>query len=103
MDADNHVFHKSDLGKLPEGSVVIRTYPRYTYDQKTVITEHAHEIVVYRAKDGNVLCGYFPMDSEKDEPVIESVPGTHATPDMMAYLVFDRFFLDTPVYRETAR
>jgi len=103
MDADNRVFHKSDLGKLPEGAVVIRTYPRYTYDQKTVITEHAHEIVVYRDKDGNVMCGYFPMDSEKDEPVIESVPGTHAAPDMMAYLVFNRFFLDTPVYRETAR
>lgn len=103
MDADNHVFHKSDPGKLPDGAVVIKTYPRYTYDQKTVITEHAHEIVVYRDKDGNVMCGYFPMDGEKDEPVIESVPGTHATPDMMAYLVFDRFFLDTPVYRETAR
>ena len=103
MAADNHVFHKSDLGKLPEGAVVIKTYPRYTYDQKTVITEHAHEIVVYRDKDGRVMCGYFPIDGEKDEPVIESVPGTHASPDMMAYLVFNRFFLDTPVYRETAR
>ena len=103
MDADNHVYHRSDLGKLPEGAVVIRTYPRYTYDQKTVITEHAHEIAVYRDKDGNVMCGYFPMDSEKDEPIIESVPGTHAAPDLMAYLVFNRFFLDTPVYRETAR
>ena len=103
MAADNHVFHKSDLGKLPEGAVVIKTYPRYTYDQKTVITEHAHEIVVYRDKDGRVMCGYFPMDDEKDEPVIESVPGTHASPDMMAHLVFNRFFLDTPVYRETAR
>ena len=103
MKADNHVYHRSDLGKLPEGAVVIKTYPRYTYDQKTVITEHAHEIVVYRDKDGKVLCGYFPMDAEKGELVIESVPGTHAAPDLMAYLVFNRFFLDTPVYRETAR
>ena len=103
MTADNHVFHGSDRNKLPDGAVVIKTYSRYTYDQKTVITEHEHEIVVYRDKDGKVMCGYFPMDSEKDEPVIESVPGTHASPDMMAYLVFNRFFLDTPVYRETAR
>ena len=88
MKADNHVYHRSDLGKLPEGAVVIKTYPRYTYDQKTVVTEHAHEIVVYRDKDGKVLCGYFPMDSEKDEPIIESVPGTHAAPDLMVYLVF---------------
>ena len=49
------------------------------------------------------MCGYFPMDAEKGEPVIESVPGTHAAPDLMACLVFNRFFLDTPVYRETAR
>ena len=103
MTADNHVYHKSDRSKLPEGAVVIKTYSRYTYDQKTVITEHEHEIVVYRDKDGRVMCGYFPMDSEKDGPVIESVPGTHAAPDMMAHLVFNRFFLDTPVYRETAR
>lgn len=103
MTADNHVFHGSDRSKLPDGAVVIKTYSRYTYDQKTVITEHEHEIVVYRDKDGKVMCGYFPMDSEKDEPIIESVPGTHAAPDLMAYLVFNRFFLDTPVYRETSR
>ena len=103
MTADNHVLHKSDMDKLPEGAVVIKTYPRYTYNQQTIITEHEYEIVVYKDKDGNVMCGYFPMDGEKDEPVIESVPGTHAAPDMMAYLVFNRFFLDTPVYRETAR
>ena len=103
MTADNHVYHKSDRSKLPDGAVVIRTYSRYTYDQKTVITEHEHEIVACRDKDGRVMCGYFPMESEKDEPVIESVPGTHAAPDMMAHLVFNRFFLDTPVYRETAR
>lgn len=103
MKADNHVYHRSDLSKLPDGAVVIKTYPRYTYDQKTIITEHAHEIVVYRDKDGKVMCGYFPMDAEKGGLVIESVPGTHAAPDLMAYLVFNRFFLDTPVYRETAR
>jgi len=103
MSADNHVFHRSDMDKLPEGAVVIKTYPRYTYNQQTIITEHEYEIVVYKDKDGNVMCGYFPMDSEKDEPVIESVPGTHAAPNLMAYLVFNRFFLDTPVYRETAR
>ena len=103
MTADNHVFHGSDRSKLPDGAVVIKTYPRYTYNQQTVITEHEYEIVVYKDKDGRLMWGYFPMDSEKDEPVIESVPGTHAASDMMAYLVFNRFFLDTPVYRETAR
>jgi transposase len=103
MTADNRVLHRSDTGKLPEGATVIRTYPRYSYDQETTVTEHEYEIVVYKDKDGNVLCGYFPMDSEKGEPIVESVPGTHAAPGLMAYLVFNRFFLDTPAYRETAR
>ena len=49
------------------------------------------------------MCGYFPMDTEKGEPIVESVPGTHAAPGLMAYLVYNRFFLDIPVYRETAR
>ena len=101
MTTDNHVFHGSERGKFPDGTVVIKTYSRDTYDQKTVITEY--EIVVYRDKNGRIMCGYFPMDSEKDEPVIESVPSTHVTPDMMVYLVFNRFFLDILDYRETAR
>ena len=103
MTADNHVYHKSDRSKLPDGAVVIKTYSRYTYDQETVITEHEREIIVYRDKDGNVMSGYFPIDSEKEEPIVESVPGTHASPGLLAYLVFNRFFLDTPVYREARR
>lgn len=103
MNADNHVYHKSDMGRLPEGATVIKTYSRYAYNQETIVTEHEYEIVVYRDRDGKVSCGYFPMDAEKGEPVVESVPGTHAAPGLMAYLVFNRFFLDTPVYRETMR
>lgn len=103
MDADNRVLHRSDMGKLPEGATVIKTYSRYTYNQETIVTEHEYEIVVYRDKDGNILCGYFPMEGEQDSPVIESVPGTHAAPGLLAYLAFNRFFLDTPVYRETGR
>lgn len=103
MDADNRICHRSDLGRLPEGATLIKTYSRYTYDQRTLVTEHEYEIVVYRDKDGNILCGYFPMEDEKEAPIIESVPGTHASPGLMAYLVFNRFFLDTPVYRETLR
>jgi hypothetical protein len=95
MTTDNRVLHRSDTGKLPEGATVIKTYSRYAYNQETIVTEHEYEIVVYKDRDGNVLCGYFPMDAEKGEPIVESVPGTHAAPGLMAYLVFNRFFLDT--------
>lgn len=44
-----------------------------------------------------------PCGQRKGKPIIESVPGTHAAPGLLAYLAFNRFFLDTPVYRETGR
>lgn len=91
MDADNRVFHRSDKNKLPDGATVIRTYSRYTYDQKNVVTEHEYEVVVYRDKEGHVLCGYFPVDSEKESPIIESVPGTHAAPGLLALPCFQPF------------
>lgn len=103
MNADNHVLHRSDMSKLPEGATFIKTFPRYAYNQETVVTGHEYETVVFRDKEGNILCGYFPMDSEEGAPIIESVPGIHAAPGLMAYLVFNRFFLDTPVYMETKR
>ena len=103
MNADNHVLHRSDKSKLPEGATFMRTFPRYAYNQETVVTGHEYETVVFMDKDGNTLCSYFPMDSEEGTPIIESVPGTHAAPGLMACLVFNRFFLDTPVYRETKR
>ena len=101
MSADREVCHSSDRSKLPEGAVIIKTYQRYAYDQQTTITEHSYEIVVYKDKDGQIRSGYFPLD--ESEPIIESVPGTHASAELLSHLVFNRFFLDTPVYRETER
>ena len=49
------------------------------------------------------LPGNLDVDMADKTTDVAGVPGTHASPDMMAHLVFNRFFLDTPVYRETAR
>ena len=53
MDADNRICHRNYLGRLPDGATLIKTYSRYTYDQRTLVTEHEYEIMVYRDKDGN--------------------------------------------------
>ena len=50
-----------------------------------------------------VICGYFPVATEKGEPIVASVPWTHAAHVLMAYLLSNRFFLDIPFYRDTAR
>ena len=58
-------------------------------------------MIKYKDRDGKIKCVYFPANG--DSPIIETVPGTHATADLLAHLVFNRFFLDTPVYREKYR
>lgn len=101
MTADCHVDHPSDVSLLPEGAEFIKFIPRYAYDQVTTVTEHCFQMIRYKDRDGKIRCGYFPANGES--PVIESVPGTHATPEFLAHLVFNRFFLDTPIYREHYR
>lgn len=101
MKADNHIDHLSDMSLLPEGAEFISFIPKYSYDQVTTVTEHCFQMIKYKDTDGKIKCGYFPSDG--NDPIIESVPGTHATPELLSYLVFNRFFLDTPIYREKYR
>lgn len=101
MTADNHVEHPSDKSLLPDGAEFIAFVPKYSYDQVTTVTEHCFQMIKYKDRDGKIKCGYFPANG--DSPIIETVPGTHATADLLAHLVFNRFFLDTPVYREKYR
>lgn len=101
MKADNHVGHPSDRSLLPEGAEFIAFVSKYSYDQVTTVTEHCFQMIKYKDKDGKIKCGYFPANG--DTPIIETVPGTHATAELLAHLVFNRFFLATPVYREKYR
>lgn len=101
MKADNHVGHPSDRSLLPEGAEFIAFVSKYSYDQVTTVTEHSFQMIKYKDKDGKIKCGYFPANG--DTPIIETVPGTHATAELLAHLVFNRFFLATPVYREKYR
>ena len=52
-------------------------------------------------KNGKMCCGYFP---KADEPsVIDFFPGTHASSSLLANLVFNKYHMNTPVYREMVR
>lgn len=101
MAADKDVLHKSDEKKLPAGAKVLKRYLRYAYDQQTIVTEHQYQTIRYKLPDGTIHEGYFPCDGEPE--VLDVVPGTHASSSMMAYLVYNHYELDTPVYREIKR
>ena len=45
--------------------------------------------------------GYFPFSGHP--AIIDVVPGTHASGSFPAYLAFNKYVLDTPLYREMYR
>lgn len=97
MEADNTVCHPSDLSRLPEGAQIIKTISRYGYEQKVSVIEHEYQLVVY--KTGNAIAtAYLPCDGEPE--IIDIVPGTHASAEMLANLAYSRFTLDVPLYRQ---
>ncbi len=54
-----------------------------------------------RPSDGKIHEGYFPFSGQPE--IIDVVPGTHASGSFLAYLAFNKYVLDTPLYREMYR
>lgn len=99
--ADRSVCHACDLTKLPEGALVIKRTRRYSHEQVSSIIEHDYEVIRYKTVDGTIRDGYFPIDGEPE--IMDVIPGTHASSTFMAYLAFNKYVLDTPLYREISR
>ena len=101
MNADRREIHESDRNLLPEGATYLWSEYKSSYDQVSYIVQHDYEIIVYKDKNGKMCCGYFP---KADEPsAIDCFPGTHASSSLLANLVFNKYHMNTPVYREMVR
>ena len=101
MTADKSVCHECDITKLPEGAIIIKRMRRYSYEQVSSIIEHDYVVIRYKTVEGIIRDGYFPLDGEPE--IMDVVPGTHASSTFMAYLAFNKYVLDTPLYREISR
>ena len=101
MNADNRIVHESDVNLLPEGSTIIKSVYESTYEQVSYIVQHDYEMIIYKDKDGVMRKGYFPKAEETAE--IDRIPGTHASCSLLANLVFNKYHMNTPVYREMVR
>lgn len=101
MSADSQVFHKSDACRLPYGAVLIKRLVRYSYEQVSRIVEHDYEVLRYKTSDGLLHEGYFPAVGSPE--IVDVVPGTHASGSLLAYLAFNKYVLDTPLYCEMYR
>lgn len=101
MGADRTITHPFDRSRLPEGAVVISVFKRYAYEQTVSLVEHEYELVKYKLGD-KFFTEYLPAQDDSHQ-VVDRVKGTKASADFMAHLAFNRFVLDTPLYREHMR
>ena len=101
MTADKSVCHRSDNSRLPEGAEIIKVLHKYSYEQVSEIVEHEYEVIRYKTSGGEICDGYFPCEGEPE--IVDLVPVTHASGSFLAYLAFNKYVLDTPLYRENSR
>ena len=95
------IIHKSDYTMLPEGSVVISSSYRKIRNIVSHIEEHHFEVLKVKHADGRIESMYLHMkDDVRADIYNEIVPGTSITANMLSYLMFNRFQMSTPAYRE---
>ena len=95
------IIHKSDYTMLPKGSVVISSSYRKIRNIVSYIEEHHFEVLKVKHADGRIESMFLPMkDDARADIYNEIVPGTSITANMLSYLMFNRFQMSTPAYRE---
>ena len=75
------------------------------------LEEHRVEYITYRTKEGKFFTAFFPMKKAAQavipenlsQEIIKHFPRTHATVDLLVELVFNKYMMETPVYREMLR
>jgi len=105
MSADEVVNHPSDQTLLPEGALLLGKHYRNTKFIEYKLVEHRYEILRYMLH-GEMREGYFPAEEDAsllpsaNGGVINRLKGTHASAELLAELAFDKYLLNTPLYKE---
>ncbi|WP_300729973.1 transposase [uncultured Bacteroides sp.] len=96
------IFHKCDLSKLPEGAVILKEMPAQVIrNVKCFIEEHHFQRFKVKFPDGSIRTVYLPCDDDPTASLYEEiVPGTHVTASLLSYLLFNRYQMCSPDYRE---
>ena len=95
------IIHKSDYTMLPKGSVVISSSYRKIRNIVSHIEEYHFEVLKVKHADGRIESMFLPMKDDVQASLYdEIVPGTSITASMLSYLMFNRYQMSTPAYRE---
>ena len=97
------IVHKCALDKLPAGTVVLKVVkPKVVRTVVNYIEEHHFERVKVKYPDGRIRTVYLPEDNDTRAHLYnEVVPGTHITASLLAFLLFNRYQMASPDYRES--
>lgn len=97
------VVHKCALDKLPAGTTVLKVMkPKVVRTVVNYIEEHHFERVKVKYPDGRIRIVYLPEDNDATAHLYdEVVPGTHITASLLAFLLFNRYQMASPDYRES--
>ena len=91
------------MDKLPAGTVVLKVVkPKVVRTVVNYIEEHHFERVKVKYPDGRIRTVYLPEDDDTRAHLYnEVVPGTHITASLLAFLLFNRYQMASPDYRES--
>lgn len=97
------IEHRCDLTRLPDGCTVIKKLkPKVVRDLKCVIEEHHFERYKVKYPDGKIRTVYIPCEDDEAAGIYdEIVPGTGVTASLLSWLIFNRYQMATPAYRES--
>lgn len=127
MDAADIIEYESDPDALPEGWTIVEEYVRTFFDEIRSLVGRRIHFFICKDETGAIKILYAPKDrkrkrwigdaaSMKDarkrlssgavndddgEPIVDCVPGTSASADMMANVAIDHFLNGIPYYRLT--
>lgn len=125
MEAREMIVHESDESALPEGWTVIRDFYRNVYEKITKIVGHSIHFLICKDENGKIKVVYQPKGKdgkrwvreaknvkeamhevkygpvldEDGVPIVDCVPGTSATSEMLAQLTTDHYMNNIPFYR----
>lgn len=96
------VLHECDMTKLPAGAIIISTDIKFVMEQVSYMEKHMYQMVTYKTSpDAKPQTVYIPMEGEQE--MIQNVPGTHASVNLLANLAVDKYQISTPLHREIMR
>ena len=116
--------YRCDRSLIPEGSKITKVeFRKRIHEEKRMVTVLC-EYITYVDSEGKAHTAYFPIKNlataivgqeskeelglDEDVEIMDGAapvgfPGTHATIDMLVELAFNKYMMETPVYREMTR